>query len=90
MNASFRMIAIYFTGTLSAKNGSALTVVGNGNVIYGVDVSKSSVLNKNDKPVPLNQLVLATALRVWGKHISGMVAVTGTEIKDMDIGNVRA
>jgi len=85
VNASFRMIAIYFTGSLSAKNGLALTVVGNGNVIYGVDVSKISVLNKNGKPITLNQYNLGDVLRVWGKHISGMVAVVATEVKDNDI-----
>jgi len=85
VGASFRMIAIYFTGTLSAKNGLALTVIGNGNVIYGVDVSKASVLNKNGKPLPLGQYNLGDVLRVWGKHISGMVAVTATEVKDTNV-----
>lgn len=85
VNASFRMIAIYFTGTLSAKNGSALTVIGNGNVIYGVDVSKASVLSKNGKPLSLDSFSLGDVLRVWGKHISGMVAVTATEVKDTNV-----
>lgn len=83
---TFRMIDIYFVGTLSAKNGASLTVIGNGNVIYGVDVSQAKILNKNGKAVPLTQYISGDTLRVWGKHISGMVAVTGTEIKDMDIG----
>lgn len=82
---SFRLIDIYFTGTLSIKNGSALTVVGNGNVIYGVDAGKAKVLSKNGKPMALDEYRLGDTIRVWGKHISGMVAVTASQVKDASV-----
>jgi hypothetical protein len=83
VEGSFRMINIDFTGTLSVINGSALTVIGNGNVIYGVDAAKAEILGKNGKPVSVSRYVLGDVLRVWGKHISGMVGVTATKVKNL-------
>jgi hypothetical protein len=85
VEGNFRMISIYFIGNLSVKNGTSLTVIGNGNVIYGVDISKALILNKNGKPVSLGVYSLGDTIRVWGKHISGMVAVTASEIKDINV-----
>ena len=87
VEGSFRMINIYFTGISSMKNGNALTVIGNGNVIYGVDASNSLVQNKNGQPIPLSRYQVGQAVRVWGKHISGMMQVTATQIKNIAITN---
>ena len=81
----FRLISINFTGTLSMKNGSGLTVIGNGNVIYGVDASNATFQNKSSQPITLSQLKLGDSLRVWGKHISGSVQIVGTKIKDSSV-----
>jgi hypothetical protein len=82
---SFRLIDIYFTGNLSMTGASSLTVIGNGNVIYGVDITKAILQSKNGKPLTLSQIKVGDSLRVWGKHISGSVQITGTEIKDSSV-----
>jgi len=82
---NFRMIAIYFIGTLSVRNVNALTVIGNGNVIYGVDAGNASILSKNGKAMNIAEYKQGDTLRVWGKHISGMVAVTASEVKDASV-----
>lgn len=82
---TFRMISIYFVGTLSYRIGNALTVLGNGNVLYGVDCTNASVLSKNGKAMNIAEYRQGDTIRVWGKHISGMVAVTATQVKDSSI-----
>lgn len=82
---TLRMISIYFTGSLSIKSDGALTVIGNGNVIYGVEISHAAILNKSGKPASLSQYNLGDSLRVWGKHISGMVAVVASEVRDVNV-----
>lgn len=83
--ASFRLINIYFTGTLSMQNGTSLTVVGTGNVIYGVDAGQAKLLSKNSLPMAIGEFKIGDSLRVWGKHISGSVQITGTQIKDSSV-----
>lgn len=83
--ASFRLINIYFTGSLSMQNGSSLTIIGNGNVIYGVDINGASLQNKNGLPIVAGQLKIGDTLRVWGKHISGSVQISATKVKDSSI-----
>ena len=85
VTSSFRLINIYFTGTVSIKNGSSITVVGNGNVIYGVDLSKATLENKNGSAILLSTISIGDSLRVWGKHISGGVQVVGTKVKDSSL-----
>lgn len=85
VNGSYRLIDIYFTGTLSIKNGTAFTVIGNGNVIYGVDASGATLQSKNSKPMSLGEFNVGDSLRVWGKHLSGSVAIMGTQIKDPSV-----
>jgi hypothetical protein len=64
------------------KNGSSLTVIGNGNVMYGVEVSGAILQNKSGQQIQLSEINVGDSLHVWGKHVSGMVAVTGTKVKD--------
>jgi hypothetical protein len=85
VDASFRLINIYFTGNLSMQNGNSLTVIGNGNVIYGVDITHAILQNKTGQPLLLTQLKTGDSLRVWGKHISGLVQITATKIKDSSV-----
>ncbi len=85
IEGSFRLIAIEFTGYLSMRSDTALTVVGNGNVIYGVDITKATILNSKSKAVPIGAFKLGDNIRVWGKHISGMVAVTASKVKDTSL-----
>lgn len=80
--ASFRLINIYFTGTLSMESSGNFTVIGNGNVIYGVDISKATLQSKNSKPMLVTEFNLGDSVRVWGKHISGGVQIFGTKVKD--------
>lgn len=85
VTASFRLINIYFTGTLSMKSPDSLTVIGNGNVIYGINISNTILENKSGAPINLSQINLGDNLRVWGKHVSGTVAIMGTKVKDSSI-----
>jgi hypothetical protein len=85
VNGIYRLIDIYFTGNLSVKNGPSFTVIGNGNVIYGVDVSSATLQSKNGKPMSLADFYIGDSVRVWGKHLSGSVAIVGTQIKDSSI-----
>lgn len=85
VSGTYRLISIYFTGSLSLKNSSSFTVIGNGNVIYGVDLSGATLQSKNGKPMQPNEYNVGDSLRVWGKHLSGGVAVVGTEIKDSSV-----
>jgi len=82
INSTFRLIDIYFTGTLSMTGSSSLTVIGNGNVIYGVDVTGAVLQSKNGKPMKIGEFNVGDNLRVWGRHISGGVAIVGTQVKD--------
>lgn len=83
INGTYRLVNIYFTGTLSINAPGSFTVIGNGNVIYGVDISGAVLRKKNGKPMQVDEFYLGDSVRVWGKHISGGVAVVGTQIKDM-------
>lgn len=85
VSGAYRLIDIYFTGTISQTNGSSLTVVGNGNVIYGVDLTGATLLSKNSKPMVAVEFNAGHNVKVWGKHISGSVAVVGTKVVDSTI-----
>ena len=82
VKASLRLIDIYFTGTLMVKDSSGLTVVGNGNVIYGVDISQAKLMDKNGLALQLFQMNNGDSMRVWGKHVSGSVKIIATQVKD--------
>ena len=82
---SFRLISIDFTGQLTMKNGSALTVIGNGNVIYGVDASSTVIKSKNNKDMNLSEVSVGQTLKVTGKHISGLAQVYASKIVDTSV-----
>ncbi|MFA5991485.1 MAG: DUF5666 domain-containing protein [Candidatus Doudnabacteria bacterium] len=85
VNGSLRLINIDFTGTLFMKSDSSFTVIGNGNVIYGVDITKAKLQNKSGKTLSLSRINLGDTLRVQGKHVSGSVKVIGSIIKDVSV-----
>lgn len=85
VSGTLRLISIDFTGTLFTKNDSAFTVIGNGNVIYGVDITKAKLQNKSGKTLSLSRVNLGDTLRVQGKHVSGSVKVIGSVIKDTSV-----
>lgn len=85
VTGTYKLINIYFTGTLQMKSDTSLTVVGNGNVLYGVDISKAVLQSKNGKTMTVAEFNLGDTLRVWGKHISGMPQVAATQIKDNSV-----
>ncbi len=87
VQGSFRLIDIYFTGNLSIKNGNSITVVGNGNVLYGVDTTNAQLENKNGKAAVLARYNVGDIVKVWGKHLSGSVRVTGSLVKDSSVLN---
>jgi hypothetical protein len=85
VRGTLRLINIDFTGTLTMKSDSAITVIGNGNVIYGVDITKAKLQNKNGKTLSLLLFNLGDTIRVQGKHVSGSVKVVGETIKDLSV-----
>lgn len=85
VQATIKMINIDFSGPLMSKNGEALIVVANGNVIYGVDTNKAALQDKNGKTLQLSKINTGDTLHVWGKHMSGSVSITATKIKDSTI-----
>ena len=87
VSATLRLVNIYFTGTISMKNGNSLTVIGNGNVIYGVDMSGAAIQNKTGKAAMVSQFNIGDTVRVWGKHVSGTVQITATTVRDSSLTN---
>jgi len=81
VQGTLRLVNIDFTGTLYGINGSGLTIIGNGNVMYGVDASKAKLLDKNGKAVVPSALNIGDTLSVHGEHVSGSVSVNGLTIK---------
>lgn len=85
VSGSLRLINIDFTGALYMKSDSSFTVIGNGDVIYGVDITKAKLQNKSGKTLNFSLINLGDTLRVQGKHVSGSVKVIGTVIKDNSV-----
>ncbi len=85
VSGTLRLINIDFTGTLSMKSDTAITVIGNGNVIYGVDISKAKLQNKAGKTLSLSLFNMSDTIRVQGKHVSGSVKIVGSIIKDLSV-----
>lgn len=82
VNANFRLINISFSGELTMRNGSAITITTPDNIIYGVDTGSASFISKNSKPMNLSEFRLGDTVKVWGKHISGGVQVIASKLKD--------
>ena len=82
VQGTLRLINIDFTGTLYGINGNSITVIGNGNVIYGVDISKAKLLDKNGKTLKLEKFVIGNTLLVKGEHVSGSVKINAFSVKD--------
>lgn len=83
--ATVRLLNVDFTGEIVMKNDLALTVVGDNQVIYGVDVSKAALQNKNAKPLPFSRYGYNDRVRVWGKHAAESVSVTATRVEDLSV-----
>lgn len=82
---TLRFINIDVTGTLSMKGDSSLTIIGNGNVIYGVDITNAKLQNKNGKTLNLANFGMDDIIRVKGKHVSGSVKIVGITVKDLSV-----
>ncbi len=76
-----RLVNIDFSGALYAVNGNSITVIGNGNVIYGVDLSKAKLQDKSGKTVLPAQLNIGDVLSVHGEHVSGSVKINAFTVK---------
>jgi hypothetical protein len=85
VQGTLRLIDIYFTGNISMLTSSTLTVIGNGNVIYGIDISKTLLESKNSKPILYSDFKIGDSLRVWGKHVSGSVQIVGVKVIDSSL-----
>ncbi len=85
IQATIRLIGIDFTGSVTMVNGNSLTVLGNTNVIYGVEISFATLQNKSGKSLSQGQIKTGDSLRVWGKHVSGSVQIIAGKIKDVSV-----
>ncbi|MDR3642636.1 MAG: DUF5666 domain-containing protein [Candidatus Doudnabacteria bacterium] len=81
----YKPVSIDLTGSLLYRIGTSLTVLGNGNVLYGVDAGSAKLVSKNNKTMSVAEFKQGDTLRVTGKHLSGMVAVTATQVKDNSV-----
>ncbi len=81
VRATVRLLNIDITGQLMIKDGYNLTVVSNG-VLYGIDASTAKVKSKNNKPMLVSELAMAT-VRVQGKHIQESPHIVAATIKDL-------
>ncbi len=84
-DGALRLINIDVTGTLSMRGADSLTIIGNGNVIYGVDITGAKLENKNGKTIGFSSIGMDDLLRVQGKHVSGSVKIIGTIVKDLSV-----
>lgn len=85
VQATQRLIDIYFTGSLMVRGNTALTVVSENNVIYAIDIANAQLQSKNGKPMTAAQFNMSDALRVWGKHVSGSPQIIASRVKDANI-----
>jgi len=85
VDGGFRLINIDFIGLVAIKSSGAFTVTGNGNVMYGVDISKATLETKSGKTIQWSQVGLDDNVHVWGKHVSGSVAIQASKVKDMSL-----
>lgn len=85
VEAKVRLINIEFTGPVKGTLGLALTVIGNGNVIYGVDASGARIVSKNNKPISVQEIRLEDMVRVADKHRAEDTKVIAKKIKDLSI-----
>ncbi len=69
--AKYRLVNIEIEGNLTMFSPSGMTVVANGTVIYGVDITGAKLLNKNGNTVTINSFLGGEIVKVKGKHISG-------------------
>jgi len=80
-----RQINIEITGKLTLKNQTALTVVGENNVIYGIDTTQAKLKSKNNKPLTVHDLNMTDTVKVKGKHLAESVQIYASEIKDLSV-----
>lgn len=80
-----RLIDVDLTGTVLMKGTASLTVQANGLIIYGVDISQSTLKNNNNKITTFQQINIGDSVKVTGKHLSGSVQVFASAVKDVSI-----
>ncbi|HVY68173.1 MAG TPA: DUF5666 domain-containing protein [Patescibacteria group bacterium] len=80
--ATLRLINITLTGRVAAKTDTGLTVLANGNVMYGVSLTGAKLTDKNGKAMVLQSIVLGDTVKVTGKHASSGLQVQAAAVKD--------
>jgi len=80
-----RLVNIDITGKLALKTPSSFTVVGENNVIYGIDISSATLDNKNGKSLGWAKFNMGDILRVKGKHLLEGWQIYGTNIKNLSV-----
>lgn len=79
-----RLINISLIGKLVMRSDDALTVVSN-KTIYGIDITKARIINKNNKPLLTDKLIMGGQVRIEGKHIAESNEIIGSIVKDLSI-----
>lgn len=85
IDGSLRLVNITFTGSVVMKNNTGLTVLANGDVMYGVDVLTAKLQSKSGKPITLNQINVGDTVRVEGKHVSESFRIFASVVKDTNL-----
>jgi len=81
VQAVIRLVNIDITGNLVMRGDSALTVIAN-NTIYGIDITKATLVNKKSQPITVSQIGMDDILRVTGKHITGSTEIISSKVRD--------
>lgn len=82
-----RLVNIEISGTVSMTMPGGISVVANGGVIYGVDISGAAFQNKNGNKISAAELKVGQQVKVKGKHISGKSQIFASGVKNMSVPN---
>ncbi len=83
IKATVRLVNIDITGKVMMLSQTAITVLANANVIYGVDIQTTAFKNKKGKLGYFGELMVGDTVRVKGKHISGKNQITASLVKNL-------
>jgi hypothetical protein len=85
VKATVRMVHIAVTGTVVMVSPTALTVQSSDNMLYGIDIAKAALLDKNGRRISVHYFLPGQTVRVQGKHVSESLQVTASEVKNKSV-----
>jgi hypothetical protein len=77
--------AIHFSGTLSAKTDTTLTIASKEGTTYLVDISKARLVRQHNGKSVIGEFNVGDKMQVWGKHVEGSTNIAASLAKDDSI-----